>query len=159
LRYSDIAQLRREHLRKNEIRLKVQKTKSDLTIPLNSISAAILEKYSHNQKPLPVISSQNLNYAIKDLCKLAEINKPVEVVRFSGKKRIVTVKPKYEFIHFHTGRKTFVCLSLEKGMGAEEVMTITGHTDYKSFKRYVYVTEKRKQVVMNKAWGAPGEQY
>lgn len=32
-------------------------------------------------------------------------------------------------------------------------MTITGHTDYKSFKRYVNVTVKRKKVVMPKAWG------
>lgn len=38
-------------------------------------------------------------------------------------------------------------------MSAEETMTITGHTDYKSFKRYVNVTEKRKKVIMLKTWG------
>jgi hypothetical protein len=40
-------------------------------------------------------------------------------------------------------------------MSAEEVMTISGHEDYKSFKRYVNITEKRKKVVMLKAWGEP----
>ncbi len=153
LRYSDVAQLRWEHISNNVIALTVKKTKSELTIPLNSISAAILDKYKDQHKPLAMVSNQNLNYSIKDLCKLAGIDKPIEIVRFSGKKRLVSVYPKYELIHFHTGRKTFVTLSLEKGMSAEEVMTITGHTDYKSFKRYVNVTEKRKKVVMLKAWG------
>jgi hypothetical protein len=37
-------------------------------------------------------------------------------------------------------------------MSAEEVMSITGHKDYKNFKRYVKVTEQRKKVVMSKAW-------
>ncbi len=32
-------------------------------------------------------------------------------------------------------------------------MATTGHRDYKSFKRYVKVTEQRKKVVMVKAWG------
>jgi len=154
-RYSDVAQLSREHISDNVITLIVKKTKTELTVPLNSISAAILHKYKEQSKPLPVISNQNLNYGIKDLCKLAGIDKPIEIVRFSGKKRLVTVYPKHELIHYHTGRKSFVTLSLEKGMSAEEVMTITGHTDYKSFKRYVNVTEKRKKVVMLKAWGEP----
>ena len=37
-------------------------------------------------------------------------------------------------------------------MSTEEVMSITGHKDYQSFKRYVKVTEQRKKVVMLKAW-------
>ncbi|MEJ5994963.1 site-specific integrase [Pedobacter sp. Du54] len=153
LRYSDVAQLKWEHIKNNIITLTVKKTKTELTIPLNSISAAILSKYKNQHKPLPTISNQNLNYNIKDLCKLAGITSPIEIVRFNGKKRNVVVYPKYELIHFHTGRKTFVTLSLEKGMSAEEVMEISGHSDYRSFKRYVKVTEKRKTVVMRKAWG------
>jgi len=153
LRYSDIAQLKREHIADNFIKLIIKKTKTELTIPLNSISASILEKYKDLNSPLPLISNQNLNYYIKELCKETEINQPIEIVRFYGKKRIVNTYPKHDLIHFHTARKTFVTLSLEKGMSAEEVMTITGHEDYKSFARYVKVTEKRKKVVMLKAWG------
>jgi hypothetical protein len=103
-------------------------------------------------KPLPVISNQNLNYAIKDLCKLAEINEEIEIVRFKGNKREATVYPKYDRVSVHTGRKTFATLSLERGMNAEEAMAIGGWKDYKSFKRYVKITEQRKKVVMAKAW-------
>jgi integrase len=153
LRYSDVAQLKSEHIHKDVITITVKKTKSELTVPLNSISAGILFKYKDQARPLPVISSQRLNDYIKELCEMAGIDKPQEIVRFRGATREVKVYPKYELIHFHTGRKTFCTLSLEKGMSAEEVMEISGHSDYKSFKRYVKVTEKRKVVVMRAAWG------
>jgi integrase len=155
LRISDMQQLKREHIKHDEINLNVKKTKTELTIPLNSITSAILEKYKDHYKPLPLISSQKLNTYIKELCKKAKINEPIEIVRFRGSKRETNTFPKYELIHLHTGRKTFCTLSLEKGMSAEQVMSISGHTDYKSFKRYVDVTEKLKKVVMLKAWGAP----
>ncbi|MET4080061.1 integrase [Pedobacter sp. UYP30] len=157
LRFSDVQQLKAEHLDNESINIVVKKTKTALTVPLNIFSAGILEKYSELNKPLPTISNQKLNEYIKELCELAGIAKQIEIVRFFGKKRIVTTYPKFELISFHTARKTFVTLSLERGMSAEEVMTISGHEDYKSFKRYVNITEKRKKVVMLKAWGAPKE--
>lgn len=152
-RYSEVAQLRREHISDDIITLTVKKTKTELSVPLNSISASILDKYKDQARPLPMVSNQGLNRSIKDLCKKAGIVKPIEIVRYSGVKKVVNVYPKYELIHFHTGRKTFCTLSLEKGMSAEEVMELSGHSDYRSFQRYVKVTENRKKVVMLKAWG------
>ncbi len=153
LRYSDLYQLKREHIRNDEIRITVKKTKELLTIPLNSYSKMILARYEAMHKPLPVISNQNLNYAVKDLCQHAGIDEQIEIVRFRGAKREAITYPKYKLIGVHTGRKTFATLSLEKGMSAEEVMATTGHKDYKSFKRYVKISEQRKKVVMIKAWG------
>ncbi|KAA9041624.1 site-specific integrase [Ginsengibacter hankyongi] len=153
LRYSDLAQLKREHIKKDEIRLIVTKTKQQSSIPLNPFSHSILEKYSKMLRPLPVISNQKMNDYLKDLCKLAEINEPVQIVRFRGAKREENSYPKYELISVHTGRKTFCTLSLEKGMSAEEVMKISGHKDYASFSRYVKITEQRSKIVMRNAWG------
>ena len=153
LRYSDLKQLKREHIKVDEIRLTVKKTKEPLTIPLTVYSNAILAKYEAMSRPLPVISNQKLNRYLKELCKMAGINEPIEIVRYRGTKREAVTYPKHELIGVHTGRKTFATLSLEKGMNAEEVMTITGHSDYQSFKRYVKITEQRKKVVMQKAWG------
>lgn len=152
-RYSDLKQLKREHIRQDEIKLTVIKTGTPLVVPLNPFSKAILEKYKDQRKPLPMISNQRLNEYVKELCKLAGINEPIEIVRSYGIKREAITYPKYELIGAHTGRKTFVCLSLEKGMSAEQVMACTGHRDYQSFKRYVNVTEKLKAVAMTKAWG------
>ncbi len=157
LRYSDLNQLRREHLKDSEISITVTKTKERLIIPLSDYSNNILAKYEGMQKPLPVISSQNMNIYLKELCELVGIDEDVEIVRYRGAIREANVYPKFELISAHTGRKTFVTLSLERGMSAEEVMTITGHSDYKSFKRYVKITEERKKVVMLKAWSAPSK--
>ncbi len=168
LRYSDLAQLKREHIKEDEIIITVKKTKERLSVPLTNYSKAILNKYKDQRNPLPIISNQKMNDYLKGwdekddkgnikkhnvgLCELAGINEQIEIVRFKGAKRITNIYPKYKLIGVHTGRKTFATLSLEKGMSAEEVMTITGHKDYKSFKRYVKVTEQRKKVVMLKAW-------
>lgn len=153
LRFSDVAQLKREHIKADHIRIIVKKTREQLTIPLTKYSAAILAKYTDMHRPLPVISNQKTNEYLKELCKKAGLDEPTEIVRFRGAKRETNVYPKYQLISVHTGRKTFCTLSLEKGLSAEEVMAISGHKDYRSFKRYVKITEKRSQVVMYKAWG------
>ena len=95
LRISDMQQLKREHIKGDEINLNVKKTKTELTIPLNSITSAILDKYKDQYKPLPLISSQKLNTYIKELCKKIHIDEPIEIVRFSGAKRETTINPKY----------------------------------------------------------------
>jgi len=168
LRYSDLAQLKHEHIKDGQIVLTVTKTKERLVVPLTPYSIKILKKYKEQMKPLPMITNQKMNDYLKGftrkdkdgkvykevgLCEMAGIVEPIEIVRFRGTKREAIVYPKYELIGVHTGRKTFVTLSLEKGMSAEEVMSISGHKDYKSFKRYVNVTEQRKKTVMQKAWG------
>lgn len=155
LRYSDLKQLRRDHINGMEIRITVQKTQKPLMIPLNKYAYDILEKYKEMEKPLPVISNQKMNDYLKDLGKEAEFFDPIEIVRYRGAKKVVNVYPKYDLLSVHVGRKTFATLSLEKGIPAETVMEITGHKSYNSFQRYVKVTEERKRTEMARAWGAP----
>lgn len=153
LRYSDLAQLKREHIRHGVIKITVAKTKRPQEIPLNPYSNAILEKYKERHHPLPIISGQKTNQYIKELGELAGIDTPIEKVREYGTQIEKKMAPKYQFMSIHMGRKTFTTLSLEKGMAPQEVMSLTGHTTFKSFKRYVDVTNDRKKAVMAQAWG------
>ncbi|WP_099365161.1 site-specific integrase [Sphingobacterium sp. 1.A.4] len=153
LRYSDLSQLRKEHIKKDAISLTVTKTKEPIEVPLTPYAMEILSRYPHQIKSLPVISSQKFNEYLKALCKYAGISEQIEIVRYKGAKREAVIYPKYELISAHTGRKTFATLSLEKGMNAEEVMAITGHRSYASFKRYVKITQERRKKVMLDAWG------
>lgn len=155
LRHSDLKQLQHDHISQTEIQITVTKTKEPLRIPLNKYSLEILNKYKESPKPLPAMSQQRLNEYLKELCKLAEINDPIEIVRFKGAERITSMHPKYELISIHNGRKTFATLSLEKGMNAETVMKLGGWSDYKSFSRYVNITENVKRKAMANAWGEP----
>jgi integrase len=172
LRYSDVKALRWHHVKNGEIVLTVKKTKERLTVPLNPISLKILNKYKDLKRayPLPVISNQKMNAYLKGwtekdatgkvkkrhkgLCEIAGINEQTEIVTYRGERREAEVYPKYELVGFHTGRRTFATLSLEKGLSSEVVMSITGHKSYASFKRYVQVTEQRKKTAMAEAWGA-----
>jgi integrase len=151
-RFSDLLQLKREHIKENDIRLTITKTKEPSIVPLTRISREILKKYEDRVLPLPMISNQKFNDYVKELCELAGIKDPVEIVRYRGAVRESKIYPKHELVSAHTGRKTFVTLSLGKGIPAEVVMKVTGHSDYKSFKRYVEVDEGRKRDAMSRAW-------
>ena len=154
LRYSDLAQLRREHIRKdNTIRMTAAKTGQKLVVPLNPISDAILQKYADRHLPLPVISNQKTNDYIKEIGKLAKIDTPIEKVRMYGVKKVTEVWKKHQLLSIHVGRKSFITLSLEKGIAIQEVMSLSGHTTFKAFRRYVDVNDSRKKTVMAAAWG------
>jgi integrase len=155
LRYSDFSNLKKENITESEIVFTHVKTRDYHRVPLNKYSQSILSKYAANHQLLPVISQANMNLYVKELGKKAGITQPHEKVRYKGANRVSKVKPRYEFITNHVARKTFITLSLELGMNAEEVMALSNHRDYRSFKRYVDITDQRKKLVMNKAWGAP----
>ncbi|KAA5542418.1 site-specific integrase [Adhaeribacter rhizoryzae] len=149
LRHSDFTALKPENIKENYITLSTQKTKDPLKIPLNYYSKAILAKYDNSP---PKLSQQKFNNYIKELGQLCGIDEPTEVIKYNGSTRIKNTSPKYELLTSHTGRRTFITLSLEKGMRAETVMKISGHKDTKTLMRYVKITDKVKEVEMLKAW-------
>ena len=149
LRFSDIASLAKNNIKENEILVRTLKTKDLLNIPLIPPAASILKKYNNL---LPVISNQKLNQALKALGKGAKINQEVAIQRYRGAKRLDTKIPKYKLITTHTARRTFITLSLEKGIRPEVVMAITGHKDYKTFKAYIKITDSVKKEALLNAW-------
>jgi integrase len=153
LRYSDLNQLRWEHIKDDYIDLTAVKTSHKTKIPLNPYSKAILKKYHGQPRPLPVISNQRSNEHLGKICDWAGIKEPIEIIRKYGAHREVTVYPKYDLIRMHCGRKTFASLSLEAGMRAEYVMKIGGWKDYKSFKRYMNINDDSSMGAMQAAWG------
>jgi integrase len=153
LRYSDLKQLKREHIKEDYLDLTAIKTSHKTKVPLNPYSKAILKKYAGDPQPLPVISNQRSNEHLNNICDWAGINTPVEIVRKHGAERVVNTYPKYELIRMHAGRKTFASLSLEAGMRAEYVMKIGGWKDYKSFKRYMNINDDSTMGAMQAAWG------
>ena len=71
---------------------------------------------------------------------------------FIGSKRIEEKIKKHDMISTHTARRTFITISLEKGMRPDIVMSITGHKSYSSFKKYIKLSEKVREQEMNNAW-------
>jgi len=149
LRYSDIAKLTKENIKGNHLLLNTQKTRDRLTIPLNDYAKEILKR---NNYSLPVTTNQDTNRNLKDIGEYAKIKDPVMIVKYRGAEELRIAEPKYNFITTHTARRTFVTLSLEKGMRAETLMQITGHKSFKTLKKYIKITDKVKSLEMDKVW-------
>lgn len=152
LRFSDIKNLRMKDIRNNKITINTFKTRETLQIPLNKFAKSIIDKYKDEPNFLHIISNQKMNVYLKELCQLAEINQPITLTKYRGTERVEKTQPKFEFISTHTARRTFVTLSLEKGMRPEIVMKITGHKSYKTFKKYIKITDKVKGAEMERIW-------
>jgi len=156
LRFSDIDKLNNTHIKDNYLELKTEKTRDLLRIPLNIYAKEILRRYKgkFDGKPLPTgLSNQTTNGYLKEIGEICEINEVVSFEQFSGGRKKVTTKHKFELVTTHTARRTFVTLALEKGIRAEVVMAMTGHKSYKSFQKYIKITDKIKEQEMNRVWG------
>lgn len=149
MRYSDYSKISKKNIRDGQIFINTQKQKTNLGIPLNQYSKAVLEKYDYK---LPLISPQKFRRYLKEACGEAGFKDPVYKTSFIGSKRTETKYEKYEIISSHTARRTFITLSLEKGMRPDIVMSITGHKSYSSFKKYIKLSKSIREEEMAKAW-------
>ena len=84
------------------------------------------------------ISTQKLNQYIKTICKLAEINEMV----MGNKRNKETnrnekkLRPKFEYISTHTGRRTFATIHYNK-IPTPIIMRVTGHKKESTFLQYI----------------------
>jgi len=152
LRYSDIENLKPDHLKKDAIILDVTtiKTNCQLQIPISPPARKLVNAFKEGK--IHQISNQKLNDYIKKLAQLAKINDPCLRIRHSGANRIEMLYKKWELITSHVGRKTFVTLHYLGGVPAETLMAITGHKDYRNFKKYLKIDEKAKAKAINDVW-------
>ena len=155
VRYSDIENLSWNDIKNSTWSLRTQKTKDIIQIPLSSYALSILARYKEWDVPLPVISNQKMNKYLKELCKIAKINDKIKVVQYRGNERIEKTFKKYEVIGSHTARRTFISLSLRKGMKPDVIMAITGHKTYRMMQKYLKIADEHKREEMDKVWGPP----
>ncbi|MCF1420432.1 phage integrase SAM-like domain-containing protein [Mangrovimonas futianensis] len=139
LRVSDFNKLKKENIveadGRSYFQIIIKKNNRPLTIPINSIVKKILDKRDgHPPKGMP---DQHINYALKQLGKLAEINTMENVTRTIGGKKTSEMKPKYDLITNHTGRRSFCTNAYFSGMPTIDIMAISGHSTEKVFYNYI----------------------
>ena len=99
---------------------------------------------------LPHIINQTMNRDLKTLCRLAGIDEEIRQTYYKGNQRIDTVRPKFDLVGTHTGRRTFIVNALSLGIAPNIVMKWTGHSDYKSMKPYIDIVDDVKAREMSK---------
>ncbi len=153
LRYSDAARLKPEYQKGDLLQLVAKKTGDALQVYIRKALRPILAKYWAGE--LRLITLQCLGNHIKDLGRLAGIDTPTEVIRYykQTSQPVRETHPKYRLLGCHTGRRTFVTLSIDRGVATDVVMQATGHKNYKTLQRYNKTTAKRQVDVSRAAWG------
>ncbi len=148
LRHSDVSNLRRDDVKEDHIEVTTVKTADSISIELNDMTRAILEKYKDipfkDGKALPTYTNQAMNRDIKELCRLAGIDEGIRVTTYKGSVRNDEIHPKWELLGTHTGRRTFIVNALSLGIAPNIVMKWTGHSDYKSMKPYIDIVDSIK---------------
>jgi integrase len=151
LRFSDIVNIRPEHINEGMIEITQVKTKERVTIPITNKVAIILSKYDNT---LHKISNQKFNDYLYEVVKLCEGLK-VEVTKktIQGGRQIVIKKPKYHFVTSHTARRSFATNEyMNKGLSVRDIMAITGHKTEKSFYKYIRQTPKENAERIKIIW-------
>jgi integrase len=150
MRFSEIEEVEKGLLRTDSLFLTAKKTKEKREIPLNDYAKQLLEKYDYNIK---IYTNATTNRLLKKIGRLANFNEEVILKKYRGADTIEIRKPLSEHLTFHLARRTFITLSLEKGIRPEVLMEIVGQKDYKTMKKYIKITQTVKKTEVNKAWG------
>ena len=120
------------------IQFKQQKTSTPIIVPLHKEVIKILDK--RNGEFPSKISDQKYNDYIKEVCKLAKINKVVKSKKLTNIKglnrKIEGVYQKWEVVSSHIGRRSFATNFYLK-IPTPLLMNATGHKKESTFLNYI----------------------
>ena len=93
-----------------------------------------------------------MNEYVKEVCKLAGIDKIESETMTKGGKRITVNYPKYELITTHTARRSFATNQYLAGLPTLTIMKITGHRTETAFMQYIKITPKEHAQKLKEFW-------
>lgn len=138
LRISDFNNLESINIGDKFITKVTQKTGKRIIAPINSMAREIIDTTDISVK----LTDQFINRTIKKVAREAEITQPVEIIRYTGGRRVSMVVEKCELVSSHTARRSFATNAYKAGVPTLAIMKITGHTTEKSFLKYIKISEE-----------------
>lgn len=125
-----------------------EKTSETVTIPMHPYVKELYAKYNgHFPK---MCAKSKFNVHLKELGRLAEINKEeIKPINRGGKITSAKYK-KYQLICSHTARRSFATNMFLKGAPTIGIMKLTGHKTETSFMKYIKITREENAQMMKK---------
>ncbi|GGG08978.1 integrase [Dokdonia pacifica] len=120
------------------IEVVTKKNQKSIAIPVNWMVEEILGKYEGN--PPQHMPDQHINYCIKKVAELAEIDQIETREITKGGKKVIHNNKKFELIANHTARRSFCTNAYLSGMPTIDIMAISGHSSEKVFYNYIKVS-------------------
>lgn len=153
-RVSDLYRMRRESIIDGAVEYIPTKTKGErpevVRVPLNPQAVELVRKYKAKSRgPLfPFISSQKYNDCIKEMLRLAGIDRIVTILNpTTGEEE---KRPIYEVASSHMARRTFIGNLYKKVKDPNLVGCLSGHKEgSRAFARYRDIDEDMKKELVN----------
>ncbi len=146
MRFGNYSKISKDDIQDDFIRVIDLKSKSkSLSIPLNSVSKEILEKYEYE---LPHISNQKMNEYIKEVFEKAGFTEEIKKTMKYGDELVEQKFSLFERISSHTARRTFITIMKNKGIPDPVIMSYTGHKSIEVFNNYYRPSEEDKVAYM-----------
>lgn len=140
LRFSDFSKLSSLNISDGLIRIKTQKTGTDVVIPLLPEVESVILKYNGN---LPkAYCNQKMNEYLKLIGYKAEMFEKIQKSRLSGVKEMKNTLEKWQMICTHTARRSFATNMYKRGLDSISIMQLTGHSTEKSFMTYIKISKE-----------------
>ena len=121
-----------------------------MRVPLNTQAKEIIERYQGKcvGKLFPFIPSQDYNYSIRRILRMAKINRVVTVLNpTTGEEE---KKPIHEVASSHMARRTFIGNLYKKVKDPNLVGSLSGHKEgSRAFARYRDIDEDMKKELVN----------
>lgn len=142
LRFSDFIRITKEHVINGNLHFRPKKTEgrvlnNKVVIPISKRLKKVLNKL-FSEAPIAQINNlTEFNKALREICKKAEIDDDVLIVKKIAGKTIEHVYKKYELVSSHTCRRTFCTLKFLAGMPAQAIMKFSGHKTERAFLKYL----------------------
>jgi len=83
------------------------------------------------------------------MCEHVGIVQPIMRISYRGNKEIQEPLKKSEIMSSHHGRRFFITQNLINGVRPEVIMSMTGHVDFRSFKKYIAITDQTRVNAMD----------
>lgn len=151
-RVGDLIKLKKSNIINGAIEYIPRKTKDELPVvvrvPLSSKAKEILSRYDiPDGRLLPFIADQRYNEYLKELFKLAELNRIV--TRLNPLTREEEKVPLYSIATSHMARRTFVG-TLHRNVKDSVIASMSGHVENsRAFSRYYSIEDETKIDAVN----------
>ena len=129
------------------IKLKQEKTRKIVFIPLDYRVEAILDKYNG---VLPKLFDQKINDYIKKVGEMLGWTEIVEMDEQRGSMEYTAKRRFCDLIKTHTARRSFATNMYRSGSSLNSIMAITGHGSEEQLRVYLKLTDEEKAIEARK---------
>jgi len=163
-RYGDLVKLKLDNYQFSEdrskgffvFRMEKSRVAKQVKVPLNKLTFEIWKKYSKNKSRADYlfprtstgksIYNEKVNKNIKVIGEIVKLNRLVSKPRFTIDGQVIegsdVRRPLHEFLSSHIMRRTFIREGLENKVPTHILMSMSGHTTEKVFRKYFSTTTK-----------------